>query len=80
MSLYKSKQIANVLNYVYHTNGFKYRVKSQSGNGYYDVEETEIGWKCSCPDHKYREMKCKHIWAVEISLGIFYSDFWNLAT
>jgi hypothetical protein len=25
------------------------------------VEET-----CECPDHVYREVKCKHIWAVQI--------------
>lgn len=66
----KGKQIASILNHVYRINGLKYKVKSQSGNSYYDVEETEIGWKCSCPDHKYRGMKCKHIWAVEISLGM----------
>lgn len=36
----------------------------------YIVEKTEIGWKCTFPDHKFRGMKCKHIWAVEISLGM----------
>lgn len=36
----------------------------------YIVEKTEIGWKCTCPDHKFRDMKCKHIWAVEISFGM----------
>ena len=28
---------------------------------------TDLGWVCSCPNHKYRGVKCKHIFAVEIS-------------
>ena len=47
-----------------------YRVKSQSNNGDYRVDSTEIGWKCSCPDHVHRGVKCKHIHAVELSLAI----------
>jgi transposase-like protein len=26
-----------------------------------------VGWLCTCPDFTYREVKCKHIWAVEFS-------------
>jgi transposase-like protein len=44
-----------------------YRVKSQSNNGTYSVKLTEKGWDCTCPDHIYREVKCKHLWAVEFS-------------
>jgi len=44
-----------------------YKVTSQSGNGTYDVRLTRSGWSCSCPDHFYREAKCKHVWAVEFS-------------
>ena len=47
-----------------------YRVKSQSNDRYYDVNNTSIGWKCTCPDHKFRGSKCKHIWAIAISLGL----------
>lgn len=47
-----------------------YRVKSQSADRYYDVNNTTIGWKCNCPDHKFRGTKCKHIWAIQISLGL----------
>ena len=47
-----------------------YRVRSQSSGGYYSVDNTRIGWKCSCPDHRFRGVKCKHIWAIQISLGI----------
>ena len=45
-----------------------YFVKSQSSNGRYDVISTESGWTCSCPDHRLRQVCCKHIHAVEISL------------
>jgi putative transposase len=31
---------------------------------------TDLGWVCSCPDHKYRDVKCKHIFAVEISFAL----------
>ena len=44
-------------------------MKSQSRNGKYEVLNTSLGWKCSCPDHIYRGVKCKHIWAVEFSLA-----------
>jgi putative transposase len=63
----KGKRIASKKDAVKRLNDTKYRVRSQSGNGMYYVENTEIGWKCDCPDHKFRGMKCKHIWAVEIS-------------
>jgi transposase-like protein len=44
-----------------------YQVASQSGKGRYDVHLAESGWTCSCPDHFYREVKCKHIFATEYS-------------
>jgi transposase-like protein len=68
--LEKGTLIASTLNCVFHVTDNKYKVKSQSSNNYYALEETEIGWKCTCPDHKHRGMKCKHIWAVVISLGM----------
>lgn len=66
----KGKRIASKKDAVKRLNDTRYRVRSQSGNGMYYVEKTEIGWKCDCPDHKFRGMKCKHIWAVEISFGM----------
>ncbi|NIQ33397.1 MAG: hypothetical protein GTN80_07120 [Nitrososphaeria archaeon] len=27
-------------------------------------------WRCECPDHKYREVECKHIFAVKLSLTL----------
>ena len=47
-----------------------YFVKSQSSDGVYDVISLESGWMCSCPDNYYRRVCCKHIHAVEISLGM----------
>jgi len=47
-----------------------YQVRSQSGSGSYLVKSSPKGWTCSCPDHVYREVKCKHIWACELSSAI----------
>ncbi|WXG46491.1 MAG: DDE-type integrase/transposase/recombinase [Candidatus Atabeyarchaeum deiterrae] len=47
-----------------------YKVLSQSGNGAYLVSLTEDGWVCECPDYGFRGVKCKHIWAVEISITL----------
>lgn len=49
---------------------FNYEVLSQSGNGSYLVSKVEDEWICECPDHRFRRMKCKHIWAVEFSLKL----------
>jgi len=48
----------------------EYRVKSQSGNGEYQIFSTEVGWFCSCLDAITRVIKCKHIFAVELSLEL----------
>jgi putative transposase len=47
-----------------------YEVQSQSGHGKYEVLNSSLGWMCQCPDHIYRGVKCKHIFAVEISKSI----------
>lgn len=46
------------------------RDKSQSGNGKYVVSLTKLGWVYICLDQKFRSVKCKHIFAVEISYAI----------
>jgi transposase-like protein len=45
-----------------------YRVLSQSRNGEYVVCLSGDEWRCECLDHRFRGVKCKHIWAVEFSL------------
>ena len=47
--------------------GDSWLVPSQSDNG---EKYTVIpGAKCSCPDHEVRQVKCKHLWAVEYVLA-----------
>ena len=67
----KGRRIASKVGHLFRVNDHNYKVRSQSYDGFfYDVWETVIGWKCSCPDHVVRGMKCKHIWAVVLSLGM----------
>jgi transposase-like protein len=47
-----------------------YYVRSQSNEGQYLVSRKLDGWTCECPDHKYRRIKCKHIFSVELSLSL----------
>ena len=60
-------QIAQLKDQIQRIDDGTYKVSSQSGNGKYDVLSTERGWTCSCPDHQFRRVCCKHIHAVEIS-------------
>ena len=48
-----------------------YRVASQTADGMYDVSKSRGKyWICTCPDYYHREVKCKHIWAVEFSVKL----------
>ena len=66
----KGKKISETHNGVIRLEDTIYKVQSQSQNTYYQVTGTEKGWICSCPDSKYRGVKCKHIWAVDFSFAI----------
>ncbi len=66
----RGKAIAKMGNQIERIDEHSYKVKSQTGNVIYNVKSTEIGWKCSCLDHVTKGMKCKHIWAVEVSFAI----------
>jgi putative transposase len=66
----RGKQIASLEGHLFHVVDGHYKVRSQSLDRFYDINNTTIGWKCNCPDHVYRGTKCKHIWAVQISLSI----------
>lgn len=49
-------------------NQTSYKVKSQTSETWYDViYKYNIGWICSCPDHIFRKVECKHIGSVLIS-------------
>ncbi|MCZ7380451.1 MAG: hypothetical protein O8C64_02575 [Candidatus Methanoperedens sp.] len=66
----RGKAIAEKDGQMIRINDHSYKVKSQSSDILYDVISTEIGWKCSCPDHTSRGAKCKHIFAVEFSFNL----------
>jgi hypothetical protein len=53
-------------------------VTSQWGNGSYNVQLTESGSICSCADHEYRGVKCKHIHAIEFSFVWIEDDCFEL--
>jgi transposase-like protein len=46
-----------------------YQVRSQTGNGWYDVARRNYDWTCTCPDY-LKGNRCKHAWAVEFSLRL----------
>jgi len=50
-------------------NSSSYFVKSQSARGGYSVTRAGRNWTCDCPDHKYRQVECKHIHAVQAQLS-----------
>jgi transposase-like protein len=66
----RGMRIAQQANQVKRMNENEYAVLSQSNHGVYEVLKTSVGWMCSCPDHIYRGVKCKHIFAVEFSSQI----------
>ena len=66
----RGQAIAEVESNVRRIDATEYRVRSQSGKGEYQVVSTEAGWYCSCPDAITRVIKCKHIFAVELSLEL----------
>jgi transposase-like protein len=67
----RGQEIAKLEGQIKRLDDSTYQVSSQSGHGLYTVVNGgKYGWRCSCPDHIYREIKCKHIWAAEFSLKI----------
>jgi transposase len=60
----KGQDIANRFRIV--KSGNLYLVPSQSGAGKYKVDAE--AQTCSCPDHEYHGYKCKHLFAVEITV------------
>jgi transposase-like protein len=61
-------EIVNKKSQVVRIDALTYTVHSQSNNGEYTVCLSEDEWRCECPDHRFRGVKCKHIFAVEISI------------
>jgi transposase-like protein len=57
-------------NNVIRINANSYTVKSQTGKEVYSVFKLDDEWRCTCPDYRYRHVKCKHIFAVQFSSSI----------
>lgn len=66
----RGKEIAQKQDQIIRIDENHYKVNSQSRNKQHDVISTEYGWSCSCEDHFFKNICCKHIHAVEISLSI----------
>lgn len=69
----RGRMIAQQSNTIQRLDEENYKVVSQSGNGMYDVIRSAkfaMRWVCNCPDWTYRQVKCKHIWAVEFSAAL----------
>jgi transposase-like protein len=61
------QSIAQNFGWVRRVDETTYMVHSQRLDREYSVNQTETGWICDCPDSSFRLVKCKHVWAVEIS-------------
>jgi len=66
----KGMAIAQNHNQVKRIEADTYTVKSQSNDHEYKVFKVSDEWFCECPDHVYRHVKCKHIFAVEFSVSL----------
>jgi transposase len=66
----RGKSIADQGDQIKKVNDHSFKVKSQSGNGFYEVKATPNGMICDCPDFVYRGGKCKHIAATRYYLEI----------
>ena len=66
----RGKAIADQGDQIKKVNDHSFKVKSQSGSGFYEVKATPNGMTCDCPDFVYRGGKCKHIQATRYYLEI----------
>jgi transposase len=66
----RGKAIADQGNQIKKVCDSSFKVKSQSGNGFYEVKTTKDGMTCTCPDFAYRGGKCKHIAATKYYLEV----------
>lgn len=66
----RGKAIADQGDQIKKVNDLLFKVKSQSGKGFYDVKSTKDGMICSCPDFVYRGGRCKHIAATRYYLEV----------
>jgi len=65
----RGETIAKLPDHIQRFDNNHYVVRSQSKiiDSRYNVNRDMGEWTCTCPDHFYRKVKCKHIYAVEFS-------------
>ena len=64
----KGRMIVEKSNQIVRIDEFHFRVASQNSDKMYDVTHRGNGaWVCNCFDHYYRQVRCKHIIACQIS-------------
>jgi transposase-like protein len=66
----RGEAIAKLPNQIKRIDDNNYTVKSQTNSHEYKVFNVNDAWFCECPDHVYRNQKCKHIFAVEFSKSL----------
>jgi putative transposase len=66
----RGQAIVELENQIRRIDDCTYTVKSQSHEGEYCITKVDGQWLCECPDNEYRQVKCKHIIAVELSTAI----------
>jgi transposase-like protein len=62
--------LENPNTHILRINDNHYQMKSLATNRIYDIYSTESGWNCSCPDHIYRHVTCKHALAISLSIQL----------
>ncbi len=66
----RGKEIANKEGQIEKVGNYAFKVKSQSGHGFYEVKMTDKGMTCTCPDFQKRGLPCKHISASRYYLEV----------
>jgi len=66
----RGKAIAEKGGQIREVNDHAFKVRSQSGNGEYEVRSTNGGITCTCPDFVQRSKPCKHILATKFYLEV----------
>lgn len=64
------KLLENPNTHIIRINDNHFQMKSLATNRIYDITTVFSKWSCTCPDHKYRMVDCKHIKAIQISIQL----------
>lgn len=64
------KLLENPNTHILRINDNHFQMKSLATNRIYDITTKFSKWSCTCPDHKYRMVDCKHIKAIQISIQL----------